>query len=107
MLAARVLSQADAAHFLSFWSFVFLGYAAASGVQAELTRLVRVDEREAGTPLLGVWVSAGVPLAVGLAACGVIFEISDSLSGTVLLVLSGLVCGATATLAAALGGRAR
>jgi O-antigen/teichoic acid export membrane protein len=92
VLAARVLTAADAANFLSFWSVVFLGYAAASGVQAELTRLVRVDQRSSGTPLLGVWAGAGVPLGVALAAFGVLFGISDSVSGTALLALSGLVC---------------
>jgi hypothetical protein len=106
VLAARVLTAADAANFLSFWSVVFLGYAAASGVQAELTRLVRVDQRSSGTPLLGVWAGAGVPLGVALAAFGVLFGISDSVSGTALLALSGLVCVAPATLGGGLGGGA-
>lgn len=97
MISARVLTQADNAEFLAFWSLMFGVFGITTGLQPEYTRQAVLSRSKLVRTSGGGWRLGIVALGVGVAVGGLVLATSALWAPTVLgdksFVLSAVVAG--------------
>lgn len=106
ILAARNLSPAQNAQFLAFWGLLFIGYAAATGLQAEVTRVTR-NAVHTGVSAFSAQVVVGLTVGGAVAMCFAARAVSHSTQESALLAVGIIAAGGNAATGGILAGSGR